>query len=72
MNRDAAAAPVRANRARLRAHAALIGAFFAGGVAGALGFQKYGAAAALPLAAWVAMLAARPLVEDLGRARGAR
>lgn len=56
----AAPARVEANRRKLRVHLALVGAFFIGGVAGAMGFKWAGFVAALPLAAVLVVIAAAP------------
>jgi hypothetical protein len=47
----------------------LVGVFFIGGVAGAVGFKHIGFIATLPLAAVLFLLAVVPLVDDL-RERG--
>jgi len=52
----ATAAPVAANRRRLRIHITLIGAFFVGGVIGALGFKHVGYVSTVPLALVLAFL----------------
>lgn len=57
--------PVRADRERLRVLLLLLGAFFAGGVLGALGFQRFGYVATIPLAALLGGLAVVPAVDDL-------
>lgn len=57
--------PVRANWRRLRLLLALLTAFFAGGIAGALGFKYVGYASTLPLAALLVVLAVVPLMDDL-------
>ncbi|MDP9109874.1 MAG: DUF1275 domain-containing protein [Pseudomonadota bacterium] len=56
---------VRANRDKLGLHARLIGSFFIGGVAGALGFKHIGYGVAIPLAALLALLAAGPILVDI-------
>lgn len=55
-------ARIEANRRKLRVHLALVGAFFFGGVGGALGFKWVGFVAALPLAAVLVVIAAAPLL----------
>lgn len=55
-------ARIQANRRKLRVHLALVGAFFIGGVSGALGFKLVGFVAALPLAALLVVIAAAPLI----------
>jgi uncharacterized membrane protein YoaK (UPF0700 family) len=67
--------PVRADRARLRLLAGLAGAFFVGGVAGALGFRHVGYLSTVPLALILVVLALVPALDDLretlrGDARG--
>lgn len=62
---DPALAPVLANRERLKVHAGMLASFFAGGVAGALGFKHVGYAATIPLACVLTMLAIIPLLDDL-------
>lgn len=59
---------VKANRARLRTLLILLVAFFVGGVLEALGFQRVGYAATVPLAAVLLLLTLVPVVDDL-RAR---
>jgi uncharacterized membrane protein YoaK (UPF0700 family) len=59
-------------RGRLSVLCALLVAFFAGGVAGALGFHRIGPASVLPLALVLMLLAAVPAIDDLrgfGRTR---
>jgi uncharacterized membrane protein YoaK (UPF0700 family) len=58
---------VRANRERLRTLLLLLSAFFVGGVIGALGFQRFGYIATVPLAAVLLVLALIPVVDDLRR-----
>jgi uncharacterized membrane protein YoaK (UPF0700 family) len=65
------AEPVKADRAKLRLLASLLGAFFAGGVCGAIGFKAVGFAATVPLALVLLVLAAVPLVDDIARQRRA-
>lgn len=71
VNRGERPEPVRANRERLRIHGVLIACFFAGGVAGALGFKFVGFISTLPLAIAVAVLPLRPLMRDLHSGLGA-
>jgi uncharacterized membrane protein YoaK (UPF0700 family) len=59
---------VVASRPRLRTLLTLLVAFFVGGVLGALGFQRVGYAATIPLAAVLLALALVPVLDDL-RAR---
>lgn len=59
------ATAVRADRARLRLLASLLGMFFFGGLAGALGFKYVGFISTLPLSAMLVVLAVVPLMDDL-------
>ena len=59
------AAAVRADRSRLRLLASLLGMFFIGGLAGALGFKYVGFISTLPLSAMLVVLAVVPLMDDL-------
>ncbi|VCU69628.1 hypothetical protein PIGHUM_01691 [Pigmentiphaga humi] len=56
---------VRADRAKLRMLALLVGLFFAGGVTGAVSFSHFGFISTLPLAALLAVLAAVPVADDI-------
>lgn len=56
--------PVRADFARLRILLALAGAFFAGGVAGALSFTRIGYGATVILALLLVVLAIVPVADD--------
>jgi uncharacterized membrane protein YoaK (UPF0700 family) len=56
---------VVADRERLSVLSLLVFAFFAGGVAGALGFQRIGYLATLPLALILVVLAIVPAADDL-------
>jgi uncharacterized membrane protein YoaK (UPF0700 family) len=67
MNRSHTAAPVLANRQRLRVHASLIVGFVLGGLIGAFGFKHGGYITTLPLAAMLWLLCLRPLLSDLRR-----
>jgi uncharacterized membrane protein YoaK (UPF0700 family) len=58
-------APVRANRSKLRLLSSLLGMFFLGGLAGALGFKHLGFIATVPLAAVLATMAIVPAIDDL-------
>lgn len=60
---------VRANRQKLFTLSLLICLFFAGGVAGALGFARVGFVATLPLACLLLVLAAVPVADDVFRLR---
>ncbi len=59
------AAPVMANRARLKVLSLLAFFFFAGGVLGALGFKHLGYVATVPLALLLVVLAMPPAIDDL-------
>jgi uncharacterized membrane protein YoaK (UPF0700 family) len=59
--------PVLANRRKLRIHALLVGCFFAGGLAGALGFKYVGFVSTVPLAIGLSVLAVRPFLRDVRR-----
>lgn len=65
---DALGEPVRADRERLRVLSLLLLAFFVGGLLGALGFQRFGYVATVPLALLLGTLAIVPAVDDLRRA----
>jgi uncharacterized membrane protein YoaK (UPF0700 family) len=68
-NRDPQAVPrVAADWGRVAVLLSLVGAFFVGGVAGALSFSRFGFAATLPLAAILVGMAIVPIIDDL-RAR---
>lgn len=56
---------VKADRAKLALLASLLGMFFTGGIAGAMGFKYVGFIATIPLAAMLVVLAVMPLVDDL-------
>lgn len=58
-------ARVLADRYRLRTLLLLLGAFFAGGVLGAVGFQSFGYAATIPIAAILMLLTLVPIVDDI-------
>ena len=58
-------ATVKADRSRLRLLASLLGMFFIGGLAGALGFKYVGFISTLPLSAMLVVLAVVPLMDDL-------
>ena len=62
---------VTANRGRLVLLCGLLGAFFCGGVAGALGFKIFGYVVTVPLALLLCGLAIVPALDDL-RARARR
>ncbi|UGQ44842.1 YoaK family protein [Massilia endophytica] len=57
--------PVRADHARLRVLASLLGMFLLGGAAGAAGFAYLGFLATVPLAALLLLLAGVPVLDDL-------
>ncbi len=56
---------VKADRSRLKLHAALLCCFAGGGLAGALSFQLLSYAATLPIALLLAVLASVPIADDL-------
>ncbi|SOE94262.1 Uncharacterized membrane protein YoaK, UPF0700 family [Burkholderia sp. D7] len=58
-------AAVKADRSRLWLLASLLGMFFTGGLAGALGFKYVGFISTLPLSAMLVVLAVVPLMDDL-------
>ncbi len=70
-NRSHGQPPVRSDRAKLRLLSTLVLFFFAGGVAGALGFKRMSFVSALFLAAALLIIAAFPIADDL-RAERAR
>ncbi|MBV8470864.1 MAG: DUF1275 domain-containing protein [Burkholderiaceae bacterium] len=55
---------VRANRRRLRIHATMIGAFFGGGISGALAFKHLGFVATVPLAVGLVLIAMASLLRS--------
>ena len=57
--------PVRANRQRIAVLCGLAGCFFAGGVAGAVGFKHVGYVSTLPLAVILVVLASVPAIDDV-------
>ncbi|MGZ8287933.1 MAG: YoaK family protein [Telluria sp.] len=59
------AAPVAPNIPRLRLLSALVGFFFAGGVAGALGFRYIGYFSTVPLALVLVAMASIPIIDDV-------
>ena len=56
---------VLANREKLGIHAALIGLFVIGGIAGAVGFKRVGFSSTIPLAALLFVIAVVPVWDDL-------
>lgn len=66
---DARGHPVRANRERIGTLSLLLGCFFAGGVAGAVGFNQVGCLSTVPLAVVLVLLTIIPATDDL-RNRG--
>jgi hypothetical protein len=70
VNRHASAGEPRimADRQRVRLLTMLLGAFFAGGVIGAIGFRAIGYGATIPLAVVLLGLAAVPAVDDVRHA----
>lgn len=67
LRRDTADAALRPDRERLAVHCLLLGAFFVGGLTGAVGFKALGYLATLPLAAMLVVVAIKPLGADLRR-----
>lgn len=66
IGRDAAAAqPVHANWGRVRLFSGLLGMFFLGGIAGALGFQHWGFVCVVPLALLLMAVSLPPLWADM-------
>lgn len=59
------AAPVLANRQKLRLHLLLVCSFFIGAVCGALGFKFLGYVTTLPLALTLLLLVWRPVLRDV-------
>lgn len=55
---------VAANRARLRVHALLVGCFFVGGLAGALGFKYVGYTATIPLAVGLVVMSSASFFKE--------
>jgi uncharacterized membrane protein YoaK (UPF0700 family) len=55
---------VKADREKLGIHAAILGLFVSGGVAGALAFRAGGFGATLPLAGLLLMMSAPPILRD--------
>ena len=56
---------VRADRAKLKVHASLVFLFFAGGIAGAVGFRFAGFGATIFLALVLLVAAALPFFDDV-------
>ena len=56
---------IRADRGRLKLVGLLLAAFVVGGFLGALGFHRFGFKTTVPLAAFLVLLAARPLILEL-------
>ncbi len=65
INRLTDAPQVIANRRKLRIHATLILCFFAGGLAGAIGFKTIGYVTTIPLAIVLLILVMRPILHDV-------
>lgn len=61
----AAAQPVHANWGRVRLFSGLLGMFFLGGIAGALGFQHWGFVCVVPLALLLMAVSLPPLWADM-------
>jgi uncharacterized membrane protein YoaK (UPF0700 family) len=64
-NADRSQPRVDADRARLGLLCALLSCFFAGGVAGAVGFKHIGFLSTVPLAALLCLVAIVPTIDDL-------
>jgi uncharacterized membrane protein YoaK (UPF0700 family) len=69
-NVDESQPRVAANRERLQVLGTLLVCFFAGGVAGAIGFKHLGFISTVPLAALLCLLAIVPAVDDAMRVFG--
>ena len=67
VNRRPGSPPVRASRERMRTQGLLIGLFFVGGIAGALGFQFVGYVTTVALALLLLLISWRPVMADLRR-----
>ena len=63
--RGTAAGRVLADRRRLRLLSTLVGCFFAGGIAGAIGFKTLGYVSTVPLALLRVVLAGVPAIDDM-------
>ena len=64
INRMSRDNPVVADRHKLGIHIKLIGSFFVGGVAGAIGFKTLGFIATVPLSLFLLILVLRPVLND--------
>jgi uncharacterized membrane protein YoaK (UPF0700 family) len=64
-NRRTQLEPVRADGEKLWLLISLVGLFFIGGVVGAIGFERVGFMATLPLAAVLVLLAVVPVMDDV-------
>jgi uncharacterized membrane protein YoaK (UPF0700 family) len=62
---DGRSTKVRANRDRLKLHGLILASFFGGGLVGALGFKHVGFKVTIFLAAFLFLLAWRPMLRDL-------
>jgi uncharacterized membrane protein YoaK (UPF0700 family) len=69
VNRSPLPNRVQANRRKLRIHLTLVGAFFTGGVLGALGFKLWGYVTTVPLAVLLGLLVSGPLLHDIRSGR---
>ena len=65
VNPPGAAAPVLANREKLRIHTLLVVSFLAGSLAGAIGFKELGFICTVPLAIGLWVLPLRPVLRDV-------
>ena len=61
---DGRSTKVRANRDRLKLHGLILASFFGGGLVGALGFKHVGFKVTIFLAAFLFLLAWRPMLRD--------
>ena len=68
-NRSPLPVKVAANRRKLHMHLTLVGAFFTGGVLGALGFKLWGYVTTVPLAVLLGLLVSGPLLHDIRSGR---
>lgn len=64
-NRSHVPTKVMANRRKLKIHLALVGAFFVGGLLGALGFKFWGYVTTVPLAVLLGLLVSGPIADDI-------
>ncbi len=69
INRSPLPTRVQANQRKLRIHLLLVGAFFTGGLLGALGFKLWGYVTTVPLALLLGLLVSGPLLHDIRSGR---